>query len=416
MGEDSIITPRALREIYLRPFQIAEKLSKPWGFMTAYNKLNGIHCSENEWLLQEVLRKEWKHDGLIMSDWYGTYSVSDSINAGLNLEMPGPAVWHDQKLVAHLIGAHKIDMRQVDKMAGEILRWVQKLAKANEELVYAVPSKEKTRMASKEADAKILRRIATEGMVLLKNDDSVLPIKSKKVAVIGPNAKARVLTGGGSAILRAAWSSSPWEGLVANKPSGVDLTYSLGAKTARYLPILDENFTCLDGSPGFDLRHYAIVDDQQSAQPTVTDKYEDSDMLMADFHHPDLGTQWFTEIEAIFTSPIDGEYEFGIVVTGMGWVWVDGEMVVDNSKNQVRGSSYFNNGTVEVKGVLKVQKGKVAPTDICAPRRSSLKSLVALLEIHRQDATRLPPTTVRRHRRIHAVHDHRHASRIIPRH
>ena len=363
MGQDSIIEQRALREIYLRAFQLAHKHSRPWAYMTSYNKLNGTHCSENKWLLQDVLRKEWGHDGLIMSDWYGTYSVSESINAGLNLEMPGPAVWRASTLVSHLINAHKIDVRHVDKVAGEMLTWVQKLARKNTDLVYAKPSEERTRTECQAQDAKLLRKIGGEGIVLLKNEGGILPIKAAKtpkVAVIGPNAKSRVLTGGGSAQLRAAWSVSPWEGLEGNGPDGIELSYALGASTAKFLPILDDAFTCLDGTPGFDVKHYAVVDDKQASIPTVVDKRDMSDMFMTDFHHPDLGKQWFTEIEAAFTSPMDGEYAFGLCVTGMGWVWVDGKVVVDNSKDQVRGSVFFGCGTEEVRGTIKVEKGKVS--------------------------------------------------------
>ena len=369
MGEDSIIAPRALREIYLRPFQIAQKRSKPWAFMTSYNKLNGTHCAENPWLLQEVLRKEWGHDGLIMSDWFGTYSVSESLNAGLDLEMPGGALWRDQRLVMHSIMAHKVDIRQIDRLATEVLGWVQKLAKANEKLVYAPPSEERTRTEAKEEDARVLRRVATEGTVLLKNEKSILPIKSKKVAVIGPNVKARVLTGGGSAILRSAWSQSPWEGLVSNKPKDVELEYALGAKTAKYLPLLNEDFTCLDGSPGFDIRHYAVIGGAQAGRPTVAERLDVSDLNMADFGHPDLAKEWFTEIEAVFTPQIDGEYEFGLCVTGQGWVWVDGEKVVDNSEGKGMGTSYFGCGTEEIRGTINVKKGKVrlSHTSRCSP-------------------------------------------------
>lgn len=373
MGEDSIVAERPLREIYLRPFQIAQKLAKPWAYMTSYNKLNGTHCNENKWLLDTLLRKEWKHEGLVMSDWYGTYSVSESINAGANLEMPGPARWRSQELVGHLINAHKIDKRQIDKLATELLKWVQDLAKLNESLVYAPPKKEETRNEQAK-DAKLIRKVGTEGMVLLKNDDAVLPLGGKKkVAVIGPNAKAKVLTGGGSAQLRSAWSQTPWDGLVANKPKDVELDYSLGAFTAKFLPIFGEDFTCLDGTPGFDLNHYAVVDGKQAAQPTVVDKFDVSDMFMADFYHPDLGSEWYSEVKALFTAPIDGEYEFGLAVTGQAWLWVDDKLVVDNSKNQKKGSSYFGNGTEEVKGKVKVEKGKVSkqahiPSTISDPR------------------------------------------------
>ncbi|ORY29772.1 putative beta-glucosidase [Naematelia encephala] len=359
MGEDSIVSPRPLRDIYLRPFQIAQKLAKPWAYMTSYNKLNGTHCSENEWLLQNVLRKEWEHDGLIMSDWYGTYSVSESINAGLDLEMPGGAKWHEASLVTHLISSHKIDPRTVDRNATEILKWVQKLAKANEALVYAAPSKEKTRTQHQAADAKLLRRIGGEGIVLLKNEQSVLPISgSLKVAVIGPNAKAKVLTGGGSAQLRSAWSVTPWEGLEANKPSGVELSYSVGAMTSKFLPILGSEFTDANGKQGFDLRHYPIVDGNQAAAPAHVEQWDTSDMMMADFHLPELGDEFFTELLAEFKPTETSEWEFGLCVTGQAWLWVDDKLIVDNSKNQVRGSSFFGNGTEEVKGTLKVEAGK----------------------------------------------------------
>ena len=364
-GSDSIIAPRPLREVYLRPFQIAQALSKPWAYMTSYNKLNGTHCSENKWLLDDVLRREWGHDGLIMSDWYGTYSVSDAVNAGLNLEMPGPAIWRAQQLMGKMLSAHKVDHRQIDRLAGEVLGWVQNLAKQNEELVYAAPKAERTRTEAKDEDAEILRQVAAEGIVLLKNEGGVLPIKDKKVAVIGPNAKARVLTGGGSARLKSAWSSSPWEGLVDNKPANVTLDYSYGCHGAKYLPTLDECFTCEDGSPGIDLHHFAIVDGKKASSVTVRDKTDNSDMFLADYFHPDLGADYCTDVHAVFTSPMTGDYEFSLTITGQAYLYVDDVEVVENAKDQVLGEAFFNNGTLERRGSVKVEKGKVrsSPTD-----------------------------------------------------
>ena len=362
MGSDSVIAERPLREIYLRPFQIAQAKSKPWAYMTSYNKVNGTHASENKRLLQDILRKEWGHDGLIMSDWFGTYSVSDSINAGLDLEMPGPTVWRGKHQVNHSVTAHKIDPRQIDRLAGEVLEWVQKLAKANPDIVYAKPSPEKTRMEDKEADAKIIRRVGAEGIVLLKNENSILPIMdSKKVAVIGPNAKARVFTGGGSASLRCAWSQTPWDGLDSNKPNGVELSYALGATTSKFLPVLDEHFTTLDGKPGFNLRHYNIdASGKKETKALVGEVYDNSDMFMGDFSHPDLGKDYCSEIEATFTSPMDGEWEIGMCVTGQGWVWIDDKQLLEDTKDQVRGSAFFGSGTVEKTAKFAVKKGKVS--------------------------------------------------------
>lgn len=372
MGEDSVIAPRALREIYLRPFQIALKKSKPQAFMTAYNKLNGTHCSENEWLLEELLRKEWGFDGLVMSDWYGTYSISESINAGLNLEMPGATRWRPNGLVTHLIKAHKIDPRQLDKVAGGVLRWVQKLAKKNEELVYSPPGKEKTRTEDQAEDAKLLRRLAGESIVLLKNELNVLPIREpKKIAVIGPNAKAKVLTGGGSAQLRSAWSSTPWQGLSDNAPEGVELSYSLGCHSDKFLPILDDSFTCPDGSPGFQLSHFPITSSGDKAEePVHVETWDSSDMFLADFTAPGLTKEYFTQLDAVWTPVEDGEYEFGVVVTGKGWFWINGELVIDASREDERSTSFFNLGTKEIKGRTRATKNKVScSTDVTLSRK-----------------------------------------------
>ena len=216
-----------------------------WAYMTSYSKLNGTHCSENKWLLQDLLRKEWGHDGLIMSDWYGTYSISESINAGLNLEMPGPT-----EMERHGTGQAPLDGSQDQPSSNRHCRCASPgLGSETGQTkmpILSMPSHPPKRPGQrpKQQTPKILRRVGGEGIVLLKNKGDILPItsQSKKVAVIGPNAKARVLTGGGSASLRCAWSQSPWEGLEANKPNGVELTYSLGATTSKFLPLLDSNY------------------------------------------------------------------------------------------------------------------------------------------------------------------------------
>jgi beta-glucosidase len=251
--------------------------------------------------------------------------------------------------------------------ARNVLRWAQKLAKLHPDVVYGAPSEEKTRYDDKEADAKVIRKVGAEGIVVLKNENSVLPVTEKKVAVIGPNAKARVLTGGGSAQLRAAWSYTPWQGLEDNKPSGVELEYSLGCAGAKFLPQLDENFTTVDGKKGFNLYHYKLEDGKQASKSGYDEVWDQSDMFMADFFPPGFGNDWFTELKSVFTSPIDGEYEFGLTITGQGWLWVDDKLIIDNSKDQQRGEAYFGNGTEEVKGTVKVQKGKVRVHESLSP-------------------------------------------------
>ncbi|BEJ10876.1 hypothetical protein CspHIS471_0102980 [Cutaneotrichosporon sp. HIS471] len=378
-GEDSIIGDRALREVYLRPFQIAQREAEPWAMMTAYNKVNGTHVSENKALLQDLLRKEWGYDGLVMSDWYGTYSVSESIEAGLSLEMPGPTIWRQPRMLNHLIMSHKLDPRAIDARAHEVLTWAQKLARLNPDIVYAVPTPERTRDSADEraSDAKLLRRLAGEGVVLLKND-GVLPIREGRVAVIGPNAKTRVISGGGSAALRPLWSVNAWEGMVENKPNNIELSYSLGLQGAKYLPMLDECFTTLDGKRGFDLLHYSIdANGEVAHEPTVVDTHDVSDMFLADFRHPRLGPHYVSEVRAKFTSPITGRYEFGLTVTGQGWLYVDDELIIDNATKQTLGSKFFGNGTIEEKGRVAVEKGKTYTLRVVHDSRRPVPRTVA---------------------------------------
>lgn len=361
MGQDSIIGPRALREIYLRPFQIAQARASPWSYMTSYNKLNGTHCSEHGWLLKDILRTEWGFDGIVMSDWMGTYSVSEAINAGLDLEMPGLPRWRQLVLVRQSINSHKILLETLDERVISVLKWVQKLAALNPEIVYDEDNaKERTRTEAQESDAALVRRLGNEGIVVLKNKEDVLPIRRGKVAVIGPNAKGSVITGGGSARLRPAWSVTPWQGLVDNKPEDVSLSYTLGCKGSKFLPVFGKEFTSMDGvTNGFDMLHYAMIDGKQASEAAVSEVWQNSDIMLADFKHPALGDNYFTEILALFTAPITSDWDFEISVTGQAWVFLDDELVADLSKEQKRTSSFFGNGGNGTIITVPVIKNKV---------------------------------------------------------
>ena len=356
---NAIIDDRTLHEVYLRPFQIAQKHSKPWAIMTSYNKVNGLHSSENPTLI-DILRNEWKFNGLIMSDWYGTYSVSDSINAGMDLEMPGPSIWRNWSQMNHLITARKIDIRQIDRLASEVLSWVQNLARQNRDLVFH-PIEERTRTEAQASDAVLLRRLATESLVLLKNDRNVLPLSSgETVACVGPNCEVASVTGGGSAALNASWTVSPWQGLTDNNP-GVNLEKAQGCIGAKFLPLFGAEFTRASGDAGIDLAHYAIVGGQSLTEPTVLDTSHTSSVYLCDFIDERLGEKYITELTSTFTPTQSGAYDFGIAVSGMGWLWLDDELVIDLSKNQSRGgpdSAFSGSATTERRGRVSVTKGK----------------------------------------------------------
>ncbi|KAJ3009934.1 hypothetical protein NUW54_g2630 [Trametes sanguinea] len=226
---ESVMSDRALREVYLYPFMLAQKNAHPWAFMTSYGRINGVHCAENPTLLKDILRKEWGFDGIVISDWFGTYSVDLAINAGLDLEMPGPPRWRTPLLMNHMLSCQKVLPSTLDERATDILSFVQRQAQRNPDVVFG-DGKERTR-DSPEGRA-FCRRLAAEGMVVLKNEGGVLPIKpgkaSTKIALIGPNMKERVISGGGSAALKASYVVTPYDGITANAPKGVEFDYTVG--------------------------------------------------------------------------------------------------------------------------------------------------------------------------------------------
>ncbi len=209
MTSNSIIDDRALREIYFRAFEKAVKKSQPWTVMNAYNLLNGTYCSENDWLQNKVLRDEWGFEGAVVSDWGAVNDRVAGLNAGNDLEMPSSGGTNDAKIVeavkCGVIDEDTLDER-VDKLVDIILK-----AMANMKPGYKFDVK---------AHNLLSRQIAEQSMVLLKNDDNVLPLKrveGEYVAVIGSLVENPRYQGAGSSIInptmidggRRAFNNSP---------------------------------------------------------------------------------------------------------------------------------------------------------------------------------------------------------------
>ena len=181
------ISQRALREIYFPAFEHIVKEAQPWTIMCAYNCINGVHAAQDHWLLTDVLRDEWGFQGIVMSDWGADHDRVASLNAGLNLEMP-PSYTDDQIVYAARDG--RIQPAQLDRMAQGMIDLVNKTR--------AAMSIENYRFDI-EAHDEVAHQAAIESMVLLKNDDAILPIAGDaKVTVIGEFARTPRYQGGGS--------------------------------------------------------------------------------------------------------------------------------------------------------------------------------------------------------------------------
>lgn len=172
-GTQAVVSERALREIYARPFQIAVRDSRPGSFMTAYNGVNGTWCSQNARLLDELLRGEWGWRGLVMSDWYGTYSTVEAVQAGLDLEMPGPPRFRGEPL-KFSVETEKVRAHILDERVRTVLEFVKTCAASG------VKEGQEERAEDTPETAALLRKIAGESIVLLKNEGNILPLKKDK--------------------------------------------------------------------------------------------------------------------------------------------------------------------------------------------------------------------------------------------
>ena len=184
---DARISQRALREVYLPAFEHIVKTAQPWTVMCSYSRINGVHSAQNRWLLTDVLRGEWGFEGIVMSDWGADHDRVASLNAGLNLEMP-PSCTDDQIVYAARDG--RIDPAQLDRMAQGMIDLTDKTRAAMSIDGYRFDV---------DAHDEVAHQAAVESMVLLKNEDSILPLdKHAKIAVIGEFARTPRYQGGGS--------------------------------------------------------------------------------------------------------------------------------------------------------------------------------------------------------------------------
>lgn len=350
MGVSSIVTQRALREIYLLPFQVAMSICKPTCIMTAYNRVNGIHASERKDLLDTVLRKEWGWDGLIMSDWYGTYSTSEAVLAGLDLEMPGETKWRGPALM-HAVSFNKVPEFVLDDRVRNMLELVNFAERSG------IPQNAEETTLNRPQDQTLLRQAAAQSVVLLKNKGNILPLdKSKSILVIGPNAKTAAYCGGGSAALPPYYAVTPFEG-VLSKSKG-EVRFSQGVYSHAELPLLGPMLKTADGKTGFIFRAYNEPPGVPNREAVDEVHLISSASFLADYVNPKIKSMtWYADMEGFFTPEEDGIYEFGVMVAGTGKLLIDDEVVVDNTKNQRQGPGFFGYGTAEEKGSKELKAG-----------------------------------------------------------
>ena len=236
------VSERALREIYLYPFEQAVKRAKVWSIMGSYNMWQGVHCCHNDALLNGILKKEWRWDGALVSDWGGTTNTQEAIYGGLDIEMGtytdgklresefGYDDYYLAKPFEKLINEKKVPMSVLDEKAARVLRLIFRTGMNPQKVIGNQCS---------EAHYEACRQIGEEGIVLLKNDNQMLPLGltgNIKLLVVGENATRSLTQGGGSSELKTLHDVSPLEALqsqISNLNSQLSIDYAQGYMSGR---------------------------------------------------------------------------------------------------------------------------------------------------------------------------------------
>jgi beta-glucosidase len=351
----SEVRERALREIYLQPFQTAVREAQPWTIMASYNLVDGIAVSENPYLLTEILRQEWGYEGVVVSDWFlSVKSTAASVNAGLDLEMPSPR-WRGEKLLES-VRRGEVEESTIDT---SVRRLLQLLVKAG---LFDQSETVPEQALDLPEHRALIRQAAAEGCVLLRNEEHVLPLQREhltSIAVIGPNASVAQIMGGGSAQVNAHYAVTPLEGITHAAGEQISVRYEQGCTNNKYQPLLDMDLL-LAGEEGSE--HGLAVEyfnnSDLSGSPIFQETKTTSELMWFGEIPEGVDLQQFSiRATGRFTLRETGDYTFGLVSAGRGRFSVDGQTVIDNWSQPKVMSDFL--GAEETKKTLALEDGRV---------------------------------------------------------
>ena len=321
---------RTMREIYLPAFEAAVREAKVGAIMNSYNLVGGVHMTQHDYLNNQVAKKEWGWGGILMSDWDSTYDAVAAANGGLDLEMPSGKFMNREKLGA-AIKERKVTIATIDDKVLRILRTAIRfgwLDRPQTDPSWPLYSQEGRKLALETAKA---------SMVLLKNQDGLLPLdgnRIKTVALIGPDAYPAVPVGGGSAQVRPFVAVSYLEGISSYLAGRAKVTWSRG------LPPLREIFTstpfttaATGGQPGLAGEYFASLEPTGAPVVTRTDQHIHFWSGHGMEWPSGLGQKFSARWSGYFAPKSPGDHRFSISSYGLdGYrLFVNGKKVIDRS-------------------------------------------------------------------------------------
>ncbi|KAH7237766.1 glycoside hydrolase superfamily [Fusarium redolens] len=373
--DDLQVAERTLREVHLLPFQLAVKHANPWSFMTSYHRINGVHTSENEWLNTQILRQEWGWDGLLMSDWGGVFSTAEALNAGMDLEMPGPSRWRGDLLHLALF-SRKVKKSMIDERVRNLLNLVSRVRPAIER---QSPDEEAGDTPAKRA---LCREVARSSIVLLKNEGKVLPLDpsaQQTYGLIGPGVMYPAVSGGGSADLRPYYVQKPLEA-IQDAVGKERVRTAVGCYSHIFTPPLSEYVTV----PGTNEEGYQLFwygEDPEAnpkAEPLHSTTTTQATMYFADNHPSSVPDVYWLRVVTLYKAPKTATMLIGLCVMGKGRLYIDGKAAVDlwsSHPKKTLQTPMFNQASMELTADLEANEGQVYEISVLLKNESMSTNL-----------------------------------------
>lgn len=361
---DQEIDERTLREIYLRPFEMALE-AQPWTAMSSYPKINGEHADSSKFLINDILREEWDFDNLVMCDWGGLNDTIKSMVAGTDLEMPGPPIRYGESLI-QAVKAGRVSEK--DNINASVRRLLQLLDRARllDKKDGRSPDKKTERSSDLPEFRQLTRKAASEAIVLLKNDNKLLPLqpqKIKRLAILGPNAQKPTTGGTGSAAVNPYYITNAYESISAAAKEmnpNMEIVFSPGIFTNLQPPLLGDLIRTPDGArTGIQVSFFAGHDFEGPVmgashwQNTVI-------FMMSDGDTPDVlrGKPHCYRLSGVITPTETGTYDFSLSNTGKSKLYIDDELLIDNFEWSRTGGTFMNCGSVNRFAEITLEKGR----------------------------------------------------------
>ena len=345
-----------LREAYLVPFEravapVAEGGANVRSLMSSYNRINGTHASEHPELLRRVLREDWGFDGAVVSDWFGTHTAAESLEASLDLEMPGPPRARGAALLAAVQEGRTTEAR-VDESVRRLLELMNWAGVGDGDGSEGTEDSPQTRA--------VIRRAAIAATVLLKND-GVLPLAADAtIALLGPNSDRGQVQGGGSARVRPNQAIMP---LAALQARGIALVHEPGCRIEKRLPAMRGEFT-VEYS---DVKGGVALAEADRIGFTWMDSPADG------IDQASMGAR----VTGQFVPHTDGDWHVSMTAVGSAVLRLDGQVLVDLSTPQ-SGGFFFGLGSPEVRATVACRAGVPMEVDVtvAVEERAQLRGLI----------------------------------------